>query len=99
MGIVKRFLPFFATFVIGVLVASFFVSVGFSRFEGRGWRHRKGNHHKSMHRENERLRRENLELRQQLEQLRMEVPPVENTMPMESVPAPRIIVRGRGTVR
>ncbi len=82
MGFLKRFLPFFAAFALGLFVASFFVAVGLPRFERRGHRHHKIHRVKM---ENEQLRRENFELKNRLEQLKLDVPPVP-TMPMESVP-------------
>ncbi|MBK7708465.1 MAG: hypothetical protein IPN69_15660 [Acidobacteria bacterium] len=87
MGFVKRFLPFFVAFAIGLFVASFFVSVGFSRFERHG-SHKRNHCKKRMNVENEQLRRENFELRNRVEQLKLDVPPVE-TMPMDSVPRSR----------
>ena len=53
-GFIRRMLPFFATFAIGLFIASFFVSVGRPGFRTRGW---------ERHRQNERLRIENEELR------------------------------------
>ena len=83
MGFVKRFLPFFAAFALGLFVASFFVSVGFPRFERQGKRH--GRHHRC-NSEIEQLRRENFELRRQIDRLKTDVPPVELVIPAESVP-------------
>ncbi len=83
MGFLKRFLPFIAAFAVGVFVASFFVTIGFPRFEGRNHRHQR--HHR-MKQENEQLRRENLELRRQLSNLHEQVPPVATEVPLESVP-------------
>lgn len=62
-GLVKRILPFFATFAVGLFIASFFVSVGAPgfRFHGRGWER-----HQMFERlqiENEQLRNENLRLK------------------------------------
>lgn len=67
-GLFKRILPFFATFAVGLFIASFFVSVSGPRFEGfrgRGWQR-----HKMFERiqtENEQLKNENLRLRNELE--------------------------------
>ena len=53
-GWIKRVLPFFATFAVGIFIASFFISVG-PRWGGHGrWR---------MRAEMERLRNENEDLR------------------------------------
>jgi len=64
-GFIRRVLPFFATFAVGLFIASFFVSVGAPQFRGRGWeRHRR---FEQLQIENEDLRNENLRLRNQLE--------------------------------
>lgn len=63
-GFFKRFLPFFATFVIGVFIASFFVDLSTPRF-GRGrWIRREMN---EMRMENQRLRDENQQLKEKLD--------------------------------
>jgi cell division protein FtsB len=61
LGLIKRFVPFLLTFSLGLLIASFFVSVaapGF-QFRNRGWKHREFN----------RLKQENRQLRERIEQL------------------------------
>ena len=66
-GLFKRILPFFATFAIGLFIASFFMPVGapgFQGFRGRGWER-----HKMFERvqaENEQLKLENQQLREAL---------------------------------
>lgn len=63
-GLLKRLLPFFATFAFGLLIASFFVTVAAPKFRlDRGMRHR--DYDRQMQCENQRLREENLRLRQQ----------------------------------
>ncbi len=63
-GFFKRILPFFATFVIGLFIASFFVDISAPRFgRGRWMRHE----FQRMQMENEQLRNENLRLRNQME--------------------------------
>lgn len=63
-GLLKRFVPFFAAFALGLLVASFFVSVAAPSFRfGSGFRHRE--YDRQMQFENQRLREENFRLRQQ----------------------------------
>ena len=58
-GLFKRVLPFFATFVIGLVIASFFVDISAPKF-GRGrW----------MQHEMERMRMENEHQRQEIRQL------------------------------
>ncbi|MFT3746308.1 MAG: hypothetical protein QM785_18710 [Pyrinomonadaceae bacterium] len=70
-------LPFFATFAIGLFIASFFVSIT-PNFRSRGF----GGRHKEMKRlrmENEMLRNENLRLKNQLDNQSMtmdELPPI-----------------------
>ena len=68
-GFFRRIVPFFATFAIGMFVASFFVTIGAPGFiSGEGRRHR---HEERCRRENQ-LRIENEQLRSQLETLRAE---------------------------
>ena len=65
-GFIKRMLPFFATFAVGVFIASFFVSISGPNFRGP----RFGKRHHEMNRlrhENEQLRNENLRLKNQVE--------------------------------
>jgi hypothetical protein len=64
-GFIRRMLPFFATFAVGLFIASFFVSVGAPRFRGRGWERHQMNERLRI--ENEELRNENLRLRNELE--------------------------------
>jgi hypothetical protein len=65
-GWVKRLLPFLATFVIGIFIASFFVDLSRPRIGFRG----PGRRWQEMQRvriENEELRNENLRLKNELE--------------------------------
>lgn len=65
IGVIKRVLPFFATFALGLLIASFFVDIGRPSFRGN-----RSGKHKEMRRlktENQELKQENLRLRNQLE--------------------------------
>lgn len=62
-GLLKRMLPFLATFAVGIFIASFFVSFGGSRF---GFKERRMRHFQEMQQlrmENEELREENLRLK------------------------------------
>ena len=69
-GFLKRMLPFFATFAIGVFVAGLFVGFGGPRFHVRGCeRHQE---YQRIRVENERLREENIRLQAELDGLRME---------------------------
>ncbi len=66
-GLFKRVLPFFATFVIGLFIASFFVDISAPRFgRGRWMRHE----FQRIQVENEQLRNENLRLRNELDSSR-----------------------------
>ncbi len=59
-------LPFFATFAVGLFIASFFVSISGPSFKRGNW----GGRHKEMKRlryENEGLKNENLRLKNQLD--------------------------------
>lgn len=74
-GLLKRFVPFLATFAVGLFIASFFVSIAAPQFRfGRGHRHRE--YDRQMQFENQRLQEENLRLKQQ--NVLMEVQPDEN---------------------
>lgn len=65
-GFLNRVLPFFLTFAVGLLVASFFVSITPNfKFQKRGWsRHQQ--YHQRIESENMRLREENNLLKRQL---------------------------------
>ncbi|MGI9035486.1 MAG: hypothetical protein ACR2GD_05545 [Pyrinomonadaceae bacterium] len=53
-GLLKRFVPFFAAFAFGLLVANFFVSVAAPSFQfGRGW-HRQSEYRRCWRMENQR---------------------------------------------
>lgn len=60
---IKRVLPFFLTFSVGLFVASFFVTIAAPTFQfNRGWR-RHQQYHRMMEFENQRLREENARLK------------------------------------
>lgn len=65
----SRTLPFIATFLVGVFVASFFVSFGRPSFNER--RHRHFQEDQRIRIENESLRDENIRLKQQLNDRQM----------------------------
>lgn len=70
-GFIKRILPFFATFAVGVFIASFFVSISAPNFRRGG----KCRHDaERMRMENEDLRNENLRLRNEMESLHWNSP-------------------------
>ncbi len=70
IGIIKRVIPFFLTFVAGLFIASFFVSLSAPRFEGfnKNRSHKFGKFNR-LKAENEELRRDNLELKRQIEEM------------------------------
>lgn len=67
LGVLKRALPFIATFAAGLFIASFFVSISSPslNFSRKGNRCREA---RQLRIENDRLSRENADLRQQLEE-------------------------------
>jgi hypothetical protein len=81
-GFIKRILPFFLTFSLGLLIASFFVTIAAPNFnfQRRGFnRHRE--YDRRMEFENRQLRDENNRLKQQLNEN-------ENLSEDSNVPAP-----------
>lgn len=66
-GFIKRILPFFLTFTVGLFVASFFVTIAAPsfRFQSRGW-NRHQQYHRQMELENQRLQEENYRLERKL---------------------------------
>ena len=76
-GFLKRALPFFLTFSLGLLVASFFVSIaapGFN-FKRRGHRCREYRENSRLRMENQNLRMDNESLRRQLEENELKTVP------------------------
>ena len=62
-GFMKRIVPFFLTFAVGLFVASFFVTIAAPKFEfNRGWRKHQ-QYHRKMEFENQRLKEENSRLK------------------------------------
>ncbi|MFN0140020.1 MAG: hypothetical protein ACKVQW_08020 [Pyrinomonadaceae bacterium] len=93
--LLKRALPFFATLVIGVFIASFFVDLSGPRF-GRGWKAKRCHQAKMLRLDNEELKNENLRLRNQLESMELQThhptePAFEREWPgttIDGLPAP-----------
>jgi hypothetical protein len=88
-GWIKRVLPFFATFAVGIFIASFFVSVG-----PRWGRHGRWKMRAEMERlrtENEELKNENLRLRNECRghdvNFDMNIPDLD-VLPVEEPPTP-----------
>ena len=87
-GFIRRILPFFATFAIGVFIASFFVTIGGQRWRG-GERGRRYQEMQQLRMENQELKNENLRLKNDLDGLRWNHEPDEHFMPgLEEVPPP-----------
>jgi len=100
VSVIKRIAPFLLTFSVGLLIASFFVTVSAPNFQlRRGFsRHREMD--RQMRMENDRLREENNRLKNRLTDMEkrdwvldhdLDVPPppppVPPTMPMKTVPS------------
>ena len=69
-GLLKRILPFFATFAVGLFIASFFVDIS-----GHRWRpgHRMHHEMERMQMELQQQREENMRLREQLDGGKMKI--------------------------
>ncbi len=78
-GVLKRLLPFAATFLVAVFITSFFVDLHRPRFGE--WRMRRYQECQRMRIENEELRNENLRLRNELENRRFDINELENSVP------------------
>ena len=64
-GFIKRFFPFFVTFILGLFVASFFVAITAPKFQfNRGKKHRE--YHRLKY-ENKCLKEKNRQLQRELE--------------------------------
>ena len=66
-GFIKRVVPFFLTFAVGLFIASFFITIAAPQFNlrSRGWgKHQR--YHQKMEFENQRLSEENNRLKRQL---------------------------------
>lgn len=69
-GLLKRFIPFFLTFVVGLVIASFFIPVAAPNLQfGRGKRQHRAED-EQIRMENQRLRLENYDLKMELKQAR-----------------------------
>jgi uncharacterized protein YlxW (UPF0749 family) len=83
-GFLKRALPFFLTFSLGLLVASLFVTIAAPNFNFK-----KRNHRCREYKENYRLRMENQSLRQDNESLKRQLTDTEfKTLDLELPPPP-----------
>ena len=102
-GVLKRLLPFAATFAVAVFITSFFVDISWSRYRGMGRHGRDRRNFERMMRENEQLRFENesvkndnLRLRNELQNREVDLsgfdvpvppPPMAPTVPVPAFPA------------
>lgn len=95
-GFLKRVLPFFLTFAVGLFIASFFVTIAAPsfQFQNRGWKRNHRQYDRQREIEIERLREENMRLQNQLfnkysdeadfQDLKYSVPPVKiETLPYQ----------------
>ena len=67
-GFIKRVLPFFLTFAVGLFIASFFVTIAAPtfQFKNRSWRKNHRQYDRQIESENRRLRDENFQLKKEL---------------------------------
>jgi hypothetical protein len=67
-GFLKRVVPFFLTFAVGLFIASFFVTIAAPtfQFQNRGWRKNHRQYDRQREIEIQRLREENMRLKNQL---------------------------------
>ena len=66
---IKRVLPFFLTFAVGLFIASFFVSIAAPKFQFKRGVRKHNQYHRMMEFENQRLSEENSRLKRQLADL------------------------------
>ena len=66
-GFVKRVVPFFLTFAVGLFIASFFVTIAAPRFQfsNRSWKRNHRQYDRERELEIQRLREENMRLKNQ----------------------------------
>lgn len=93
-GFLKRALPFFLTFSLGLVAASFFVTVAAPNFNFKKRNHRYCREYRENNRlrtENESLRRNNESLKRQLEENELKtIQTFELDVPPPPPPAPRV---------
>ncbi len=87
-GLLKRMLPFFATFAFGIFIASFFVNIG-----GPSFRHREGgkcrHEMRDLRFEYEQQREEIRQLREQLDDAQTGTMTLDRELPLDvTVPLP-----------
>lgn len=89
-GLLKRVVPFFLTFALGLLVASFFVTVAAPSFNFKARKHRCREYRENyrLRMENERLRESNEALRRQLAESEIKTVYVKPSFDADLVPPP-----------
>jgi hypothetical protein len=99
-GFIKRVVPFFLTFAVGLFIASFFVTIAAPTFQftNRSWRKNHRQYDRQREADIQRLREENMHLKNQLldknsenvdfQELKYSVPP-----PMPPAPPAPPVVR------
>jgi hypothetical protein len=95
-GVLKRLLPFAATFAVAVFITSFFVDLSASRFgnwRARRWERRCS--YERMMRENEQLRNENLRLRNELRNQGFDMDELNSAVPPPPLPPAPVAPRFR----
>lgn len=96
--ILKRAVPFIATFVLGLFVASFFVTLSAPRV---GYKRHSSCTEKRLRMENENLRQENQIIEMRLKELQSQMPDgtVQRFEAPAAPPAPRVITPYEGVSR
>ena len=97
-GFVKRVVPFFLTFAVGLFIASFFVSIAAPNFQFNRGRRNHRQYDRRIESENQQLREENSRLKRELAEkddvtvsgFYLDVPP-----PPPMPPTPPRVYRGR----
>ena len=88
-GLLKRMLPFFATFAFGIFVASFFVSVGSTSSYNSYGRGKCRHEMRGLRYEYEQQREEIRQLREQLDEAQTGTTTFESELPLDvTVPLP-----------
>lgn len=84
-GFIKRFVPFFLMFAVGLFVASFFVSISAPKFQfKRTWKHR--DYHRMKH-ENRMLKEKVRQLERELKEPKFgEIKSIELSVPPPPMP-------------
>ena len=89
-GFIKRIVPFFLTFAVGLFIASFFVTIAAPsfQFKNRNWKRNHRQYDRQIEAENQRLRDENLRLRNQLAEMERHEFTIQPAFDGVSIPPP-----------